>query len=209
MSEYQRVIADLRLAYGNKQAEQRDHDGKEAWKVAERQEFLALLRREGKKTLLEVGAGTGTDSLFFQEQGLEVVCSDLSPAMVRLCREKGLQAYEKDFLSLDFPSASFDAIYALNCLLHVPTGDLPSVLQKLRDMLRPGGLFFLGVYGGFEYEGWHKDDGHDRPRFFAWHTNEFMRDAVAPYFEVLSFKVIPLQERQQHFQSMILQRRED
>ena len=67
--------------------------------------------------------------------------------MVKLCLQKGLNAYVMDFLGLDFPASSFDAIYSLNCLLHVPTHDLPQVLQKLQGLLKPTGLFYLGVYG--------------------------------------------------------------
>lgn len=142
MNEYLRVVTSLRKSYSREKAEERDQAEKEWWKVEERQHFLSLLQQEEKGKLLEVGAGTGTDSLFFQENGLEVVCTDLSPDMVALCREKGLNAYVMDFLSLDFLPASFDAIYALNCLLHVPTLALPKVLQKLRDLLRMEGLFF-------------------------------------------------------------------
>ena len=128
--------------------------------------------------------------------------------MVNLCREKGLKAYVMDFLNLDFPPGSFDAIYALNCLLHVPPRELPAVLRKLQDLLRQGGLFFLGVYGGAEEEGIHEDDQHDPPRFFAHHTDEFMQHATAPFFDLVSFKTIPLEGKIWHFQSMILRRKE-
>ncbi|GLV58105.1 hypothetical protein KDH_49390 [Dictyobacter sp. S3.2.2.5] len=204
MDTYQQVIKTLRQSYNREMAEQRNQMAKEPWKVAERQSFLDLLQQEAKKTLLEVGAGTGVDSLFFQEHGLQVVCTDLSPDMVNLCREKGLDAHVMDFLGLDFPAGSFDAIYALNCLLHVPGAELPAVLQKLRDLLRPGGLFFLGVYGGFEEEGIHEDDHHQPPRFFSHHSDDFMRQAVAPYFDVVSFNAIPMNGQYWHFQSMIL-----
>lgn len=207
MSNYEHIITSLRQSYNQSMAEQRNQMAKEDWKVRERQHFLELLQQEHKHSLLEVGAGTGTDSLFFQEQGLQVVCTDLSPEMIKLCREKGLDAHVKDFLGLDFPAATFDAIYALNCLLHVPTADLPQVLQKLRDLLRPGGLFFLGVYGGSEEEGPHEDDWHQPPRFFAHHTDEFMQRATAPYFDMVYFKAIPLQNPSWHFQSMILRTR--
>ena len=208
MNDYQYVTASLRKSYNREKAEQRDHLEKEPWKIVERQQFLLLLQQEGKTSLLEIGAGTGRDGLFFQEQGMHVICTDLSPAMVELCREKGLQAYVMDFLNLDFPSDSFDAIYALNCLLHVPTRDLPTILQKLRELLRPGGLFFLGVYGGFEEEGPHDEDWHDPPRFFAHHTDEFMQQATSPYFDLVSFKAIPIEDRPWHFQAMTLRRKE-
>lgn len=204
--DYQQAIANLKTAYNSESASQRDQEGKLDWKLAERQAFLDLLQLEGKSKLLEVGAGTGHDSLFFQQHGLQVISTDLSPAMVELCRQKGLEAYVMDFLSLDFPAVSFDAIYALNCLLHVPTSALPSVLELLRSLLRPGGLFFLGVYGGIEHEAISDSDWHQPPRFFSRHTNEFMQQTVAPYFEIVSFKSIPLQDSAWSFQAMTLRR---
>jgi len=204
--DYQQVIETLRAAYSRESAGQRDNTEKEDWKLVERQQFLALLQQERKTTLLEIGAGTGQDSLFFQQNGLRVVCTDLSPAMIALCRAKGLEAYEMDFLHLEFAPASFDAIYALNCLLHVPTAALPAVLRKIRDLLRPSGLFFLGVYGGFEREGVNEQDYHVPPRFFSFHTDEYMKDAIAPYFDLVSFKVVSFSGKSWHFQSMTLRR---
>jgi SAM-dependent methyltransferase len=127
--------------------------------------------------------------------------------MVDLCNEKGLEAYVMDFLSLDYPPDSFDDIYDLNCLLHVPTRDLPAVLRKLRGLLRSGGLFYLGVYGGIEQEGMHEDDFRIPPRFFAHHTDEFMQRVTAPFFNSVSFKAIPLQNKAYHFQSMVLRKK--
>lgn len=206
--DYQQVIAHLRNAYNGESALYRNQQPKNAWKVAERQQFLTLLQQEHKQTLLEIGAGTGSDGLFFQENGLQVVCTDLSPAMVEHCHAKGLEAYVMDFLSLDFPADSFDALYALNCLLHVPTNDLLMVLEKLHGLLRPGGLFFLGIYGGQEQEGISTTDRHNPPRFFAYHSDEFMQEAVGHFFEVVSFKAVSLGEADYHFQSFILRRTE-
>lgn len=208
MNNYQQVIATLRMSYNREEAERRDLAEKELWKVTQRQQFLWLLQQEGKTALLEIGAGTGNDSLFFRDNGLDVVCTDLSPDMIALCREKGLNAYVMDFLSLDFPHGSFDAIYALNCLLHVPTHDLAAVLQKLRDLLRPDGLFFLVVYGGIEQEGTHENDWHNPPRFFAHHTDEFLQCITAQFFELVSFNTIPIPGKPWHVQSMILRYKE-
>ncbi len=47
-----------------------------------------------------------------------------------------------------FPVGSFDAVFAMNCLLHVPNHDLPAVLVAVRAVLRPDGLFFVGVSAG-------------------------------------------------------------
>ena len=141
---YDDVLGRLREAY-DARAAWRDGQDKEPWKLAERQAFRERLAPGAR--LLEIGAGTGQDSAYFQEEGFAVVATDLSAVMVEHCRAKGIEAHVMDFLHLDFPAGSFDAVFALNCLLHVPNDDLPAVLAAIRAVLRPGGLFFVGVYG--------------------------------------------------------------
>ncbi len=205
---YDQNLNSLRESY-NRMAAEREKADVAAFKIAERQHFLETLQdqpqRPEKLNLLEIGAGTGKDSLFFKEHGWEVICTDLSPEMVTLCRSKGLTAHAMDFLHLAFPDASFDAIYALNCLLHVPKQDLSTVLQAIRRLLIPGGLFFMGMHGGHDFEGILLTDEYVPKRFFSFYTDEGIKQVVSTVFEVVYFKpiVIPW-ETERHFQSMIL-----
>lgn len=203
--QYREVVGQLRAAYATSAAE-RDRRVKDEWKIEERDAFLGRLRSEHRTRLLEIGAGTGQDSVFFVENGLEVVATDLPPEMVAFCRAKGLDARVMDFLSLDFPPASFDAIFAVNCLLHVPNADLPSVLRAIRDLLVGGGLFYLGVYGGESREGIVPDDWHDPPRFFSSRTDEQIQAFAREHFEVVDFHVVRPQDL--HFQALTLRRAE-
>jgi SAM-dependent methyltransferase len=202
---YQQVITDLRESY-NRNAAERDHYSIEPWKVEERQHFLELVQAEHKQSLLEIGAGPGRDSEFFQGKGLDVTCTDLSPEMVALCRAKGLNAQVMDFLSLDFPAESFDAVYALNCLLHVPKKDLGVVLETIQRLLKPDGLFYMGVYGKDDFEGVWPSDEYVPKRFFSFHTDEGIKNIASQYFKIVSFKAVPLESDERHFQSMILRR---
>jgi SAM-dependent methyltransferase len=202
---YKRVTADLRQAYDH-MAEDRDQKAEPAWKESERQDFLKLMQDEGKKSLLEIGAGPGWDSLFFQENGLNVVSTDLSPEMVRICREKGLEAYEMNFLNLEFIDDRFEAVYARNCLLHVPKESLSDVLLEIRRVLSPGGLFFLGVYGGKDHEGVWEEDNHVPKRYFAFYTDPQIKAITQEYFSLRSFKSIILPDLELHFQLLILQK---
>jgi SAM-dependent methyltransferase len=204
VEEYYRVVADLRQAYGPAAAAERDGREKEAFKVDERRRFLDLLRDRGAASLLEVGAGPGHDSLYFQRQGLRVLCTDLSPAMVELCQAKGLDARVADFLGLGVRPASFDAVYALNCLLHVPTLALPRVLEAISEVLVPGGLFYAGTWGGTDEEGPMQDDRHPVPRFFAFRSDRRMTAALAERFRVLSFTTVDADGN--HFQSFMLEK---
>jgi SAM-dependent methyltransferase len=204
VEEYYQVVADLRRAYGPAAAAERDSGGKEAFKIDERRRFLDLLRERGATSLLEVGAGTGHDSLYFQRQGLRVLCTDLSPSMVELCRAKGLDARVADFLGLGVSPGSFDAVYALNCLLHVPTPDLPRVLEAIEGVLVPGGLLYVGTWGGADEEGVMQDEHHPVPRFFAFRSDGRMREALAERFLVVSFTTIDVAGN--HFQSFVLEK---
>lgn len=203
---YDQIINDLRTAY-NQSAKQRDQTEKSTWKLEARQAFLDLLQREGKTKLLEIGAGTGHDGRFFQDRNLAVTCADLSPAMVRLCRAKGLEAHVMDFLNLDFPDAHFDAVYALNCLLHVPKADLPRVFQAVQRVLKPGGLFFMAVYGGIKHEGVWEDDYHNPKRFFAFYTDEQIQVVAARFFTREQFTAVANNnDKGIHSQLLILRR---
>lgn len=197
---YAHVIEELRSAYQGSAAE-RDEAIKPGWSVAERDTFLKRLRAESKGRLLEIGAGTGQDALLFQDHGLSVVATDLSPEMVARCRAKGLEAHAMDFLQLEFPPSSFDACYAFNCLLHVPNSDLPRTLTAIRKVLAPGALLYIGVYGGEPFEGVLPDDWHNPPRFFSFRSDDQIRDLVESHFELIDFHVV---KEGAHFQALTL-----
>ena len=199
------IRANLILSY-DRQAEQRNQSDIEDWKAIERAEFLELLKSEQKQSLLEIGAGHGRDSQFFQENGLQVTCIDLSPEMVRLCRQKGLDARLMDMIDLDFPDHSFDAVYSLNSLLHLPKNELPTVLQNIRRVLNSNGLFFLGIYGGYDFEGVWEKDSYEPKRFFSFHSDEKLKQVVTETFTLLSFKQIKSRDGELHFQSLILRK---
>jgi SAM-dependent methyltransferase len=205
-ADYQQVRDDLRRAYDGA-ADRRDRQGKQPWKLAERAAFLRRLRQANCTRLLEIGAGTGQDSVFFASHGLDVVATDISAAMVTRCRDKGLDARVMDFSQLDFPAESFDAVYAMNCLLHVPNAELPAVLISIARVLGPGGLFFLGVYGGGEetQEGSAEWDDHVPARFFSWRTDDQIVRFARESFDLIDFHIA--QAGTQHrFQSLTLRR---
>ena len=208
---YKKVTKDLRAAY-DRAADERDKRELSPWKERERQAYLELLQQEDKHTLLEIGAGSGRDSLFFQQNGLRVISSDLSPEMVRFCRQKGLEAYEMDFLNLDFAAASFEAVYALSCLLHVPKAYLAEALLEIRRVMTPGGLFLLGVYGGIEQDGSWEDDKHVPKRHFALYLDEQIKAIMGDFFAIRDFKAITLPDSRHsgiHYQRLILQKGRD
>jgi SAM-dependent methyltransferase len=203
---FDEIRTSLLASYGAAGASMREGLEKPAWKVTEIGGFLRRLQGEGCRSLLEIGAGTGQDSAYFAAAGLNVTATDMSPDMVSYCRTKGLDARVLDFSRPDAGLGPFDALYAMNCLLHVPNAELPGVLESLRNLLRPGGLFFLGVYGGSGEEGPLADDRHSPKRFFSWRTDEQILEFARAAFEVVDFHVVPVGPDGFRFQSLTLRR---
>jgi cyclopropane fatty-acyl-phospholipid synthase-like methyltransferase len=163
------------------------------WKVQVRGKFCELIKQENKKTLLELGAGAGYDSQFFMNNGLKVVAVDLSSEMVKNCREKSIEAYELDFYNLSSLGRKFDCIYAINTILHVPKNDLCHVLNEINLVLEKDGLFYMGLYGGQDTENeFIKSEVSDAPRFFAFHSDNYLKATLENYFELLDFETLDI-----------------
>jgi hypothetical protein len=81
-------------------------------------DFLKTLKNAMPERCSSLGQAQ-EKTAFFQQQGLGVMALDLSPERIKLCHAKGLKAQVMDYRKLEF-EASFDAIYALNSLLHTP-----------------------------------------------------------------------------------------
>lgn len=198
------IKGNLRQAYDS-YAGDREKSELQGWKVETRQRFLELLKQENKKSLLEIGAGTGKDSKFFKDNGLEVNAVDLSSEMVKLCREKGIEAQQLDFYNLSSINKTFDSVWAMNCLLHVEKKNLSLVLEEIKKVLKPGGLFFMGVYGGKNSEGIFEEDFYRPKRFFSFFTDEAIKELVSKYFQVISFERIET-EGNLDFQAIVLRK---
>ena len=84
---YESLLPGLRTGY-DRAADERDGAILEPWKSIERQRLLGKLKGERASTLLEIGSGPGVHAQFFQDEGLSVTCTDLSPELVERCRRR-------------------------------------------------------------------------------------------------------------------------
>jgi 2-polyprenyl-3-methyl-5-hydroxy-6-metoxy-1,4-benzoquinol methylase len=96
--------------------------------------------------VLELGCGTGTTAVHLAASAREILATDYSAEMVAIATDKGrargLSHLSFRCCTLDDPSlepASFDVVVAMN-LLHL-LDDIPARLQRIRELVRPGGLF--------------------------------------------------------------------
>lgn len=203
--DYQELKQDLRRSY-DAEADARAAMADTTWKAQERERFAARLREAGASRLLEIGAGNGVSGRYFADEGFKVTCTDLSPELVAHCRAKGLDAEVMDFGDLAFADASFDAVFGMNCLLHVPKAALPGVLAEVRRVLAAGGLFYWGQYGGRDSEGVWDGDRYEPKRFFSFFTADRIEALAAEHFDLLEANHIPIDSFIDQYQGLILQR---
>lgn len=192
----------------DKKASERELSVLQDWKITERENFVQFIRDEEVKNLLEIGAGTGKDSHYFSELGLNTFSIDISPEMVKLIKNKGLNAEVMSFESLDFQDNSYESIWAMNCLLHVPKENIRDVLKEIKRVLKPSGLFYMGVYGGENFEGVWEGDTYKPKRFFSFFEEESIKELVSELFSIESFNVVPAEVKggEFDFQSIILRK---
>ena len=115
----------------------------------------ALFEAEGRRDLLELGAGQGRDTLFFAERGFSVLALDFAQAAVDDLAGSAAAAGFSGRVSvrrhdvrdpLPAPDASADACYAhmLFCMA-LTSVELEALTTEVRRVLRPGGLLVYTV----------------------------------------------------------------
>ena len=98
--------------------------------------------------LLDLGCGSGRDSLFFKNLGFDVTAMDGSEELCKLAREyTGLDVKCMKFEDLR-EIGYYDGIWASASLLHVDRRFLLSVLKKTRDALKQTGYMYAAMKNG-------------------------------------------------------------
>ena len=113
-------------------------------------EFLSMVKPSGK--VLDLGCGSGRDSLYFKNAGFDVTSVDgsieLAKEAEKLINQEVIVSKFEDFKSEE----RFDGIWACASLLHVRRENIEEVLRNLVNNLNKGSVFYLSFkYGDDEY----------------------------------------------------------
>lgn len=151
-------------------------------------EFSLFTEKLPGKKIMDLGSGPGRDALLLKENGLNPICVDISASMIKLCSERGLEAVQMDIEDLDFENSSFDGVWAYASLIHIPKKRIYNTLARIREILKPSGLFFVGMIGGDSETLYQSKDKPDKKRFFALYQDDEFRKVLSDYFTIIASK---------------------
>ncbi len=171
---------DLKSTY-NKIADDwfKDHKEDTKW-IPGADKFLSYLPKGG--TILDVGCAAGAKTKYLIQKGFKVTGVDFSEKMIELARKNVPEGeFEvEDLYELDNFKRTFDGIFALGVLLHVPKKRMVEVIEKIGRKLKDGGYLYLGVKEARPEKAKEamikeNDYGYEYERFFSFFTAEELK----------------------------------
>ena len=120
--------------------------------------------------VLDVGFGSGRDSLYFSAMGYDVTSLDVSERFVAKGREILDDVVLMDVREMDYEE-EFDLVWANASLLHFNEEEFAQAIERIEASLQPGGWFYVSLkFGDFE--------GIRHGRYFKYYTQDSLVDAV-------------------------------
>lgn len=139
------------------------------------EKFVEHLPEGGE--ILDLGCGSGRDSLTFIQHGFDVTAIDGSKELCELASiHIGQDVLTMEFDQLDFHEV-FDGIWACASLLHIPSEELKDIFEKVILGLKPGGVLYMSFkHGDF--------CGFRNGRYFNDFKTKTMRDFLSKFEEL-------------------------
>jgi ubiquinone/menaquinone biosynthesis C-methylase UbiE len=108
--------------------------------------LFSLLSDDKPVSILELGCGSGNpvSQMLLSHPNYSVTANDLSSTQIAIAKASlgsndRIKFIESDMLSIEAPSASFDAVVAFYSIIHVPREEQLLLFKKIMDWLKPGG----------------------------------------------------------------------
>ncbi len=171
------------------------------WNAANREKGLSEISRDQREAVIswlnrsertdldviEVGCGAGWLCSSLKVFG-RVTATDLSEdVLARAARRvPDVRFVPGDFMSIDFPPASFDVVVTLEMLSHV--ADQPAFVAKLAQLLRPSGTLILATQNRPVLERFNNVAPTEPGQLRKWLNRDELIALLSSHFEIIELK---------------------
>lgn len=109
---------------------------------------LAKLARPGEK-VLDLGCANGRMFELFAPNSVEYWGADISRNLIEIAKKQYPAGHFEvaDVLNLPFPDNTFDKVYFISVLHHIPSGEFrQKCFEEIERVMKPGGKMILRVW---------------------------------------------------------------
>jgi len=133
----------------------------------------------GKK-ILDAGCGAGRDMMDFMADGFEVVGIDISEGLLKEAKKRVPNGKFKlgDFRKMTFRKSTFDGVWAMASLFHLPKKDILTTLNEFNRVLKPRGILYVSVRRGTGIKEDKKERYKNEPRTIFLYEKQEMEDLL-------------------------------
>lgn len=112
------------------------------------EDFVSLL--PNKPRILDLGCGTGHESMRISETGATVVGIDYSEKSINIARKRARKCQFEvvDFRNLDSSLGKFEGVFACASLIHINNEQFPRVLKNIKNVIKKDGYVALIILEG-------------------------------------------------------------
>ena len=163
---------------------------------------LKLFQEKNIKSVIELGAGLGRDTIFFGKNLIHTIALDYSPSGIKVIDQKIKKANLSKYISsklfdvrekLPFEDNSIDACYShmLYCMA-LTTEDLAKLNNEIKRILKPGGINIYTVRhtndGDFQNGNHIGEDLYENDGFIVHYFSEEKVNSLLNWFKNISLE---------------------
>lgn len=163
-------------------------------------EFPVFKKNLPKGKILEIGCGGGRDAQVLISLGYDYIGTDIAKKFVQVAKKNnpGARFLVRSIYDLGFPPNSFDGFWASAVFLHIPKSRIDKALNKVHQVIRPGGVGFIAIKQGQGEKSLEEEssDGEKYKRLWSLYLMKEFGDILERNgYEIICSKIKPLSAR--------------
>ena len=137
------------------------------------------------RNVLDIGAGNGFIEELISNKNIKIFGNDISGTAVKNLKNKFKGEFRKESVyKMRYPKKSFDVIFALEVLEHIPPIRIITLFKKIREFLRKNGSFIISVP---------TNEGLEKMKINPnGHTRTYTENLIRAELKIAGFRVLKL-----------------